>query len=119
MRPDCPTRTLGEHNEERSVPALLIINYGEILNEEQLVAYRGPARKILMDDFGGKATAATDSTINLGEGFGVGPNTVAIEFESVEIAQAAYDSDAYQEILGQRLASTRAGFALVVPLSDT
>lgn len=98
--------------------ALLIINYGEILDDERLNAYRAPAKKILIDDFGGKPVVGTDSTINLGEGFGVGPNTVAIEFESVEGAEAAYESDAYQEILGQRLASTRAGFALVVPLSN-
>lgn len=99
------------------MPALLIINYGDILDQEQLDAYRGPAAKILVDDFGGKPTVFTSETLNMGEGYGSGAHTVAIEYESVEAAQAAYDSEAYQDILGQRLAATRSGFAIVVPTS--
>lgn len=98
--------------------ALLIINYGEILDEERLTAYRGPAAKVLEEDFGGKTVVSTNETVNMGEGYGSGMHTVALEFESVDAAQAAYESDAYQELLGQRLASTRSGFAIVVPLRD-
>jgi len=98
--------------------ALLIINYGEVLDEDQLAGYRGPATEILVEKFGGKPTVFTNRTINLGEGHGAGIHTVAIEFESVDVAEAAYESDEYQDILGQRLASTRSGFAIVVNKSD-
>lgn len=97
------------------MPALMIINYGEILDEEQLEGYRGPATEILVDKFGGKPVIFTNKTVNLGEGHGAGIHTVGLEYESVEAAQAAYDSDEYQAILGQRLAATRSGYAIVVP----
>ena len=95
-----------------------MINYGEILDEERLSAYRGPAAKVLTEDFAGKLAVFTNKTVNLGEGYGSGMHTVALEYESVEAAQEGYESDAYQELLGQRLASTRSGFAIVVPLQD-
>ena len=98
--------------------ALMIINYGEVLDEDQLAGYRVPAAEILMEKFGGKSVAFTNKTVNLGEGHGAGIHTVAIEFESVEVAQAAYESDEYQDILGQRLASTRSGFAIVIKKRD-
>ncbi|MDW3179101.1 MAG: DUF1330 domain-containing protein [Acidimicrobiia bacterium] len=98
--------------------ALMIINYGEVLDEEQLASYRAKAVEILMEKFGGKTAVFTNKTVNLGEGHGAGVHTVAIEFESVEVAQAAYESDEYQDILGQRLASTRSGFAIVVSKKD-
>jgi len=97
------------------MPALMIINYGEVLDEEQLAGYRGTATEILVDKFGGKPVIFTNKTVNLGEGHGAGIHTIALEYESVEAAQAAYDSDEYQDILGQRLASTRSGYAIVVP----
>lgn len=97
------------------MPALMIINYGEVLDEDQLTAYRGKATEILVDKFGGKPVVFTNKTINLGEGHGAGIHTVALEYESVDEAHAAYDSDEYQEILGQRLAATRSGYAIVVP----
>jgi uncharacterized protein (DUF1330 family) len=96
----------------------MIINYGEVLDEDQLAGYRATAAEILMEKFGGKSVAFTNKTVNLGEGHGAGIHTVAIEFESVEVAQAAYESDEYQDILGQRLASTRSGFAIVIKQRD-
>jgi len=97
------------------MPALMIINYGEVLDEDRLAGYRGPATEILVEKFGGKPVVFTNKTINLGEGHGAGMHTVALQFESVEVAHAAYESDEYQAILGQRLASTRSGYAIVVP----
>lgn len=98
--------------------ALLIINYGDILDEDQLKAYRGPAAEVLVTEHGGVPTVFTNKTANMGEGYGAGQHTVALKYESVEAAQGAYESDAYQELLGQRLASTRSGFAIVVPMVD-
>ena len=98
--------------------ALLIINYGDILDEEQLKAYRGPATKILVEDHKGEAVVFTNKSSNMGEGYGTGAHTVALKYDSVEAAQKAYECDDYQEILGQRLAATRSGFSMVVPMID-
>lgn len=98
--------------------ALMIINYGDILDEEQLAAYRAPATEALVTNGGGTPYVFTNKTTNLGEGLGSGAHTVALKFDSVEAAHAAYESDEYQDILGQRLASTRSGFAIVVPMID-
>ena len=40
------------------------------------------------------------------EGEAPGPQTVVIKFESVEAAKAWYNSDAYQAVVGKRLAAT-------------
>lgn len=98
--------------------ALLIINYGDVLDEDQLKAYRITATKILADDHKGSAMVSTNKTSNMGEGYGAGAHTVALKYDSVEAAQQAYECDEYQDILGQRLAATRSGFAMVVPLID-
>lgn len=46
------------------------------------------------------------------EGSPPGPQTVIIEFESTEAAKAWYGSDAYQAVVGKRLASTE-GYAII------
>jgi uncharacterized protein (DUF1330 family) len=46
------------------------------------------------------------------EGKPPGPQTVIIEFESVEKAKAWYHSPAYQAVVGKRLAATE-GFAVI------
>ena len=46
------------------------------------------------------------------EGNPPGPQTVIIKFESTEKAKAWYNSDAYQAIVGTRLAATE-GFAVL------
>jgi uncharacterized protein (DUF1330 family) len=98
--------------------ALLIINYGDVLDEDQLKAYRGPAAKILVEDHKGEAVVFTDQSSNMGEGYGAGAHTVVLKYDSVEAAEQAYQCDEYQDILGQRLAATRSGFSMVVPMID-
>jgi uncharacterized protein (DUF1330 family) len=46
------------------------------------------------------------------EGSPPGPQTVIIEFETVEAAKAWYNSDAYQAVVGKRLAATE-GYAII------
>ncbi len=96
--------------------ALLIINY-DVTDPERLKAYRAPAGEALVGDAPDKGTARvfTRDTVDLGEGAGGGTNTVALEFESVEAAQAAYASEAYQAVVGERLAATDPKFAIIVP----
>ncbi len=98
--------------------ALLIINYGDILDEDQLKAHHGPAAKILVEDHKGEAMVFTDNSSNMGEGYGTGAHTMVLKYDSVEAAERAYQCDEYQDILGQRLAATRSGFSMVVPMID-
>ena len=64
-----------------------------------------------MEDAGGKLLVFDVGAETI-EGAPPGPQTVIIEFESVEAAKAWYDSDAYQAVVGKRLAATE-GFAIL------
>ena len=57
---------------------------------------------------------AYDTASTCVEGDGAGTQTVVLEFESMEAAKAAYDSEAYQEVLPLRLAATSRHFGLLV-----
>ena len=48
---------------------------------------------------------AYDTETNQIEGEGAGHQTVVLEFDTMEEAQAAYDSEAYQEVLPIRYAA--------------
>ena len=48
------------------------------------------------------------------EGQGAGHQTVVLEYATMEEAQAAYDSDAYQAVLPSRLQATSKHFGLIV-----
>jgi len=48
------------------------------------------------------------------EGEGAGHQTVVLEFATIEEAQDAYDSDAYQAVLPLRLRATSKHFGLIV-----
>ena len=60
---------------------------------------------------GGKMLAI-DVAAETIEGTPPGPQTVILEFESVEKAKAWYNSDDYQAIVGKRLEATK-GFAVI------
>jgi uncharacterized protein (DUF1330 family) len=61
--------------------------------------------------FGGKLVSF-DVASETVEGKPPGPQTVIIEFESVEKAKAWYKSPDYQKVVGKRLAATE-GFAVI------
>ena len=48
------------------------------------------------------------------EGEGVGHQTVMLEYPSKEAAKQAYESKAYQDVVGTRLAATSNHFAVLV-----
>ena len=78
------------------MPALLIINY-DATDPERLYAYRPHAIAALVGPGKGTPAAATDNTVDLGEGNGAGATTVVLEFPSVEAAQTAFDSEVVKE----------------------
>ena len=94
--------------------ALLIINY-DVTDAGRLEAYRKPAVAALVGPDKGAPFAVTDETIDLGEGNGAGATTVALQFPDAATAQAAFDSEAYQAVIGERLAATTPSFAVIVP----
>ena len=57
---------------------------------------------------------AYDTATTVVEGGGAGTQTVVLEFESMEAARAAYESEAYQEVLPQRLGATSNHFGVLV-----
>ncbi len=57
---------------------------------------------------------AYDTASKQVEGQGAGHQTVVLEYASVEEAQAAYDSEAYQAVLPLRLQATSKHFGLIV-----
>jgi uncharacterized protein (DUF1330 family) len=61
--------------------------------------------------FGGKLVSFDIASETI-EGKPPGPQTVIIEFESVEKARAWYNSPGYQAVVGTRLAATE-GFAVI------
>jgi uncharacterized protein (DUF1330 family) len=76
--------------------AYWVSHYSEILDDDKLAAYAalaGPA----LSNAGGTFLARDPSAVDYEVG---GPGRVVIiEFESVEAATAAHDSEAYQEAL--------------------
>lgn len=60
----------------------------------------------------GGELVAFDVAAQTVEGNPPGPQTVIIKFESTEAARAWYESDAYQAVVGKRLAATE-GFAVI------
>lgn len=57
---------------------------------------------------------AYDTDTNQVEGDNAGRQTVVLEFDTMEEAQAAYESDAYQEVLPLRFQATSKHFGLLV-----
>lgn len=97
--------------------AILIINY-DTTDPERLDAYRPPAVDALSGPGKGKFVAVTDDTIDLAEGNGAGETTVILEYPDVASARSAYDSDAYQAVIGERFAATNPGHAIIVPVLE-
>ncbi len=96
------------------MPALLIINY-DVVDADRLEAYRAPAVSALVGPGKGVVVAVTGDTVDLGEGHGAGATTVMLEYPSVEAAQNALASEAYQAVVDERLAATNPSFAIIVP----
>lgn len=97
------------------MPALVIVNY-DVVDADALSAYREPAVAALIGDGRGSVRAVTDETVDLGEGNGAGATTVILEYSSVDEARRVWGSDAYQAVIGDRIAATVPSFAIIVPI---
>jgi uncharacterized protein (DUF1330 family) len=63
---------------------------------------------------GSSRLVAYDTDTKQVEGADAGHQTVVLEFDTMEEAQAAYDSNAYQEVLPLRFQATSKHFGLLV-----
>ncbi len=97
--------------------ALMILNYG-VTDRDALNRYRAAAGPRLIGPGLATPVAMSDRTVDLGEGVSAGSDTVVLRFESVEAARAAYESDEYQAVLGDRLRATTPKFSLIVETID-
>ena len=95
----------------------MIINY-DVSDRDALNEYRTAAAPLLVGPGLGAAVAISDATVDLGEGNAAGKDTVVLRFDSVEAAEAAYRSEAYQAILPDRLKATTPKIALIVETLD-
>jgi len=93
--------------------AMLIMNY-EVTDLPAIEAYREKGGEHLVVNGGGRPVVFTNDTIDLGEGNGVAPFTIAIEYDSLEAAKEAFFGDGYQSIVGERLAASKPSFAQIV-----
>ena len=92
--------------------AYLIVNF-DVDDRDQYKQYQKGAAPSLGIGTTSRLVAYDHGT-NQVEGQGAGHQTVVLEFESMEAAKAAYDSEAYQEVLPLRLEATSNHFALLV-----
>jgi uncharacterized protein (DUF1330 family) len=91
------------------MPAYFIAQY-VVKNPKLYREYQGGAGPTIAAA-GGKLVAF-DVAAETIEGTPPGPQTVIVEFESVEAAKAWYRSPAYQAVVGKRLEATE-GFAII------
>jgi uncharacterized protein (DUF1330 family) len=85
--------------------AQYVVNDPQLYREYQVAA--GPTIQAA-----GGEVVAFDVAAETIEGTPPGPQTVIVKFASVDAAKAWYRSDAYQAVVGKRLAST-SGFAIL------
>jgi len=94
------------------MPAYLIVNY-KVENPELYGEYSAAAGPAL--DIGTKCKLKVfDPASEVIEGDAVGHQTVMLEFESKEAAKEAYESKAYQDVVGKRHDATSHHFAVLV-----
>ena len=91
------------------MPAYFIAQY--VVNNSDLYQEYAQGAGPTIAAFGGKMLSF-DIAAETIEGEPPGPQTVILEFESVEKAKAWYNSDDYQAIVGKRLEATK-GFAVI------
>ena len=94
------------------MPAYLIVNYN-VENPELYAEYSSAAGPVMRIGDACKLIAFDPASERL-EGATAGHQTIMLEFESKEEAQALYDSGEYQALLPKRHAATSNHFAILV-----
>ena len=82
------------------MPKAYMIFTEDVHDREKMDAYANAAVPTVLGSGGTARIAGPPAAVLEGEWHGT--QTVMLEFESVEAAQAWYDSDAYQAVIGQR-----------------
>ena len=93
------------------MPAYLIVNY-KIENPDLYGEYQagaGPALKI-----GEECELVAFDPASVGVEGAPGHQTVMLKYESKDKAKTAYESGAYQAVVGKRLEATSSHFAVIV-----
>lgn len=94
------------------MPAYLIVNY-TVDDPELYGEYQSEAGTAL-EIGAGTELVVFDTATRVLEGDGAGAQTVVLEFDSVQKARDVYESEAYQAVVGKRLAATSRHFAVLV-----
>lgn len=89
--------------------AYLVANY-DVVDIDAFRSYQGQAAPLMA---GGAKILVLDPASSVREGEG-GAQTVVIEYPTREAAEAAYESDGYQAVIGIRLGATTNGRAMIV-----
>lgn len=95
--------------------ALLILNY-DVHDHEKLEEYRVDASRVLLGADRGVLIASTAETEHLPEAAVGGTHTIILQFDDVMAARSVYESARYQDLLVDRLRSTRPHAAMIVPI---
>jgi len=95
-------------------PALLVLTY-DVLDADRLARYRDAATPALLGEGGGVLVISTARTEHLPEASSSGTHTVVLRFDDADHARRVYESEAYQAVVGERLAATTPRIAMIVP----
>lgn len=96
------------------MPAFLVLTY-DVTDVDRLTHYRDAATPSLLGAGGGELVVSTGHTAHLPEAPPRGTHTVILRFRDAEHARAVYESEEYQAVVGERLAATTPGIAMIVP----
>ena len=96
------------------MPAFLVLTY-DVTDADRLLRYRETATPALLGPGGGELVVSTSDTVHLPEAPSAGTHTVILRFEDGDHARRIYDSDAYQAVVGERLAATTPRVARIIP----
>jgi len=97
--------------------ALIIVD-DDVVDLDAIEQHGKAASPILFAHGAASRLTLTAGTVDLGEGDGVGTDTVILRFETVEIAREVWESEAHQTVLSARLAATRPRVAMLVDTVD-
>ena len=96
------------------MPAFLVLTY-DVNDHDRLLRYRDAATPALLGPSGGELVVSTADTVHLPEASSQGTHTVILRFRDADHARRVYESEAYQKVVGERLAAVTPRVAMIVP----
>lgn len=104
----------GSNERAAEAPALLSLTY-DVHDPDRLARYRDAAAPALLGEGGGVLVTSTAETEHLVEAQSRGSHTVVLRFDDADHARRVYESEAYQQVVDERLAATTPRIAMIVP----